>query len=76
MCDHLSKNITIIKKEESMDKNFAASVQTICVLKSDQETHVTCYSHDNVKEDKYAVGAFRHDHVKEDQQAVGRTNLY
>jgi len=26
MWDHFSKNITIIKKEDSMDKNFAESV--------------------------------------------------
>ena len=71
MGDHLAKNRTSMKKEES--NLWTKTLQQVCrrvvveSLTKKHMLHVTCYSHDNVKEDQYAVGAFSHDNVKEDQ---------
>ena len=51
MGDHLAKNRTSMKKEES---NLWTKT---CIP----------FSHDHVKEEQYAVGAFSHDHFKEEQ---------
>ena len=57
MGDHLAKNRTSMKKEESNLWTKTCKEMDTCIP----------FSHDHVKEEQYAVGAFSHDHVKEEQ---------
>ena len=60
MGDHLAKNRTSMKKEES--NLWTKTLQQVCrrvvveSLTKKHMLHVTCYSHDHVKEEQYAVG--------------------